>query len=509
MRSYKRIFAAVLVLCLMATVLAGCGKKDTTTTDGVKEVGFFYYSSTIPYNEEQPVWKYAEEKTGIKLKGVVSEAMSSESAAYSTMLAAGELPEIIASSALNLRDLATDGGLIALDELIEKHAPNLKAFFEEYPDARKYAGNGDGKIYFIPTSISGMKKAPSNVFFLRQDWLDKLGLETPKTIEEFHDVLLAFKTKDPNGNGKADEIPYFSRAKSIAPLVQLWGIQATHTVDRNGNYAYGPATEEYKNAIKELSKWYKEGLIDPEIFTRNSPREQLFGQNLGGATIDWIQSTTKFNDTLKDSVPGFNLRAILPPANVFGEVVSLEAQNEFNGRGWAISAHAKEEDLIDLIKYFDFWMSEEGCDLTSYGVEGDTYTKDADGNIVWSEKALAYENGVYDYLCSIGAITFIGTIRRPDVSTLTMNESGKEANEMYMGVLPEFQLPSLYFNEEESDAVAKYDTNVATVVKEYLQKWLFGKADIDATWDEYMSTMNNAGLQELIGAYTSAYERMR
>ena len=506
--NYKRIIALVLAVCCLCAVFTGC-KKETVSNGDVKEVEFFYYDAAAPYNAEAPVWKYAEGKTGLKLKSVVSDAISSESAAYSTMLAAGELPEIIATSALNLRDLAADGGLIALDDLIEEHAPNLKVFFEQYPEARKYAGNGDGKIYFIPTSISGMEKAPSNVFFIRQDWLDKLGLKTPTTIQEYHDVLLAFKTQDPNGNGKADEIPYFARAKSVATLVELFGIQSTHTVDRNGNYAYGPAREEYKTAMKELAKWYKEGLIDPEIFTRNSPREQLFGQNLAGATIDWIQSTTAFNDTLKDAVPGFNLVAMIPPKNVYGEAKTLSAQSEFNGRGWGISAHAKKEDLIDLIKYFDFWMSEEGRDLTSYGVEGDTYTKDKDGNIVWSEKTLAHENGVYDYLCSIGAITFIGTVRRPDVATLTMNESGKAAQEMYMDVLPEHQLPSLNFTQEESDAIARTDVNIATVVKEYAQKWLFGKADVDATWDEYMKKMNSMGLQDLIGAYTSAYERMR
>ena len=90
-----------------------------------------------------------------------------------------------------------------------------------------------------------------------------------------------------------------------------------------------------------------------------------------------------------------------------------------------------------------------------------------------------------------------------------MNESGKAAQEMYMDVLPEHQLPSLNFTQEESDVISRCDVNIATVVKEYAQKWLFGKADVDATWDEYMKKMNSMGLQDLIGAYTSAYERMR
>ena len=79
---------------------------------------------------------------------------------------------------------------------------------------------------------------------------------------------------------------------------------------------------------------------------------------------------------------------MIPPKNVYGEAKTLSAQSEFNGRAWGISAHAKKEDLVDLIKYFDFWMSEEGRDLTSYGVEGDTYTKDKDETLFGAKKHL-------------------------------------------------------------------------------------------------------------------------
>ena len=153
----------------------------------------------------------------------------------------------------------------------------------------------DGHIYYIPGTLApiGSGNVPSEAFFIRQDWLDKLGLKVPATVDEYYEVLKAFKTQDPNGNGQADEIPYFDRAGTINDLYQLFAAHADYYINDQGQYVNGRTEDAYKNAVKELAKWYREGLIDPEIFTRGQQaREQLLSSNIGGATHDWISSTT-------------------------------------------------------------------------------------------------------------------------------------------------------------------------------------------------------------------------
>lgn len=507
----KRIIAALLVIVL-AIAFTGCGNEKNVSDGSVKEYEIFMFQPSLTFDPDTSVWNYVTEKTGVRLKSVVSDATTSETTAYSTMLATGDLPEIIATKVVDLRALVNDGGLIPLDDLIEKHAPNLKAFFEENPEVRKYSGIGDGKIYFIPNLTEGKGNLISETYFIRQDWLDKLGLKTPTTIQEYHDVLLAFKTQDPNGNGKADEIPYFCSIRNLNGLVQLFGTTTWHHADyKTGDYRFGPATEEYRNAMRELSKWFKEGLIDNEIFTRKSAREQLFGQNLGGSTHDYIVNTVKYNDILKESVPGFNLVGFLPPENANGDVVSFGALSKLNGRGWGISSTTDEKDLETLIKYFDFWMSEEGSDLISYGVEGVTYTRDENGEIVWSDEAYAHQGGITGYLFENGTGHYIGAQRRSDLDRALCSENGKAVYDLYYGsgVLTPHVLPALDFNEEEAAAISKYGTNVSTILDEYTQKWILGKADVDATWDEYINKLNNQGLQEYTGAYKSAYARVR
>jgi putative aldouronate transport system substrate-binding protein len=87
------------------------------------------------------------------------------------MMVAGKLPDIIHNTRGKLSNLADDGGLIPLEDLIEKHAPNIKKFFEDCPEAKTLATAKDGHIYFIPGSLSGIEDEalPSKGFFIRTD----------------------------------------------------------------------------------------------------------------------------------------------------------------------------------------------------------------------------------------------------------------------------------------------------------------------------------------------------
>ena len=100
---------------------------------------------------------------------------------------------------------------------------------------------------------------------------------------------------------------------------------------------HGKTEEAYKNAMRELLKWYKEGLIDQEIYSRGSEsREWLLGENLGGSTHDWFMSTGTYN-RYADTIEGFEWVAIAPPADVNGVVKETFARQELRETGWAIS----------------------------------------------------------------------------------------------------------------------------------------------------------------------------
>lgn len=148
----------------------------------------------------------------------------------------------------------------------------------------------DGHIYTIadtPKYVNDMVVA--NALFIRQDWLDTLGLEQPETIEDWYEVLTAFKNEDPNGNGIQDEIPlsgidlasglfsYLLSAYDLPAGVGPWWY------DENGEVFCVYTTEEYKNFVTEMNRWYAEGLIDMELTRDEANFQALCATNTVGA----------------------------------------------------------------------------------------------------------------------------------------------------------------------------------------------------------------------------------
>ena len=499
-------------IVLLTVVLAGGSLSGCTSTadekDTVKDLTAYMVFNYVPYSPELPIWKTAEERTGIRLNNTVADAITDERSAFGTMLISRRLPDIILSTTWNLSSMAIDGDLIALDPYIDTYAPNLKAFFESCDLGKEIATLENGHTYFVPGTTTDLDKPdmPSTGFFIRQDWLDKLELQIPTTIEELHDVLYAFKTRDPNGNGLADEIPYFCREKNLIGLLNLFCTRADYLKTSDGEIAFGPTQENYKTAMKVLAQWYAEGLIDPEIYTRSNAREQLLGQNLGGCTSDWFSSTGAFNNSYAGSVPGLQLLPILPPENIEGEVTWPDTRDTLHNKGWGISRDCSEEDIIDAVKYLDFWMSPEGCDLMAYGVEGLSYTKSESGEIIWSEEAASYPDGIPNYRRSIG-FTETGTVGSIEAEKAGMNDVALQGFEMYEKIVDSKMLSDLVFTEEEQKVKTQYSTKISNYVYEQQQRWVLGQGDVEEEWEEYLDTLDSMGLQELNRVHQSAYER--
>jgi len=503
----KKILALVLSMLFLFT---GCAaeKKTASNEDGTTLTMFMHFFGYCVYDEDWPIFQKASEITGINIKGTASENVSDSGTAWTTMLTSNVLPDIIHSTEGNLHSLAEMGGLIPLDDYIDDY-PNIKKFFEECPEALTQATANDGHIYFIPGSLSGIENnaVTSKGWFIRTDWLEKLGLEKPTTVDELYTVLKAFKTQDPNGNGKADEIPLFGRQEVVHDLFQLFGAYFTWHEDENGNLVHGKTEESYKNAVREIAKWYKEGLIDAEAYTRGGQaREQLLSANLGGVTHDWFSSTGKFADTYEDSVPGFKWEWMLPPADSNGVVKEVRSRSLLHGLGWGISKDNKQ--IKKTMEYFDFWMSPEGRELNAYGIEGVHHTV-VDGKKVYTDEVLNAEGGVPTYMRNQGQVE-IGTVGSIDGELSGMNEMSKEGFLAYEAggfVLPEFVTPA--FTEEEQDIISDIYTDIKTYIDESEQKWILGISDVDKDWDTYIKTLDKLGIKKLTKVFNDAYARQQ
>ena len=504
----KKRLALVMAMIMAVMSLSACGKKETAKIGDELELTIFmhFYGSSV-FDDDWPVFKKAAELTGVKLHGTASKMQTDSAPAYSNMLVEEPLPDIIHYFGADLKQLGVEGGLIPLEDLIEKYAPNIQKFFEDCPQAKRAATASDGHVYYIPGSLAGIDigALPSQGWFIRQDWLDKLGLETPTTVDELYEVLKAFKTQDPNGNGIDDEIPLFRRDGSIGFLYTLFAInKGWYEVD--GETHYGAVEEAYKNAVANIAKWYKEGIIDKEIFTRGGQaREQLLSGNLGGCTHDWFSSTGAYNDAYKDSVPGIDLEPFAPPADINGNVVEDHSRMVLHELGWGISKDNKHPE--ETMKYFDFWMSKEGQDLRSFGVEGVHYNV-VDGKKQFTDEVLNAPEGAVAYLKSQGAKLEIGTIGSIESELLGMNEIAQKGFEMYAdGGYVRQQYVKPQFTDEEQNILNKYMNNIETYVNEMEQKWILGVQDVETDWDTYVATLHKMHIDDVIKVYNEAHKR--
>lgn len=531
----RRLMAAAMAAVMLTGTLAGCSAKSETggteaakgeagtsqaqteeTLEGSlvskepKEFTVFLNFNNMPFDSNWQVWQEAAKRTNISLKGTISLSNSNEEEAFNLMMSSGNLADIIGYvDASSLEKLGRDGGMIPLNDLIKEHAPNIQKVLDEDARFRQTAYSLDGNIYQIPKN---QELKAAEFWWIRQDWLDKLNLKAPTTVDELHDVLYAFRNEDPNGNGLKDEIPLFDRAgwKQPDEYLYLWDT-SLEFYPRDGKMKYEPLEENFKTGVSNMIKWYQEGLIDPEIFTRGaSSRDTLLGGDLGGCTHDWV-STANYNSTLQETIPGFQMVAIAPPADQNGVV--KERVSRYPGVGWGISSQCK--DPVTVIKFMDYFFTEEGSDLMNWGIEGDTFTRDADGSKHFTDTVLQSELTPIGYLRSIGAQYRIGMCQDGDYEYATMKEDGIEANKLYNGhdewfddSLPPY-LDGKMALKYTSDDETEYKNIMASIkpyVDEKFQSWILGVNDFDSEYDTFIKELKARGIDRALEINQKAYD---
>lgn len=501
MKKFKMLSALILA----AALLCGCQSTEETVMEASDTVGkisdkpitlSIYQIDMDAFDSDWPVFKQAQAWTNIELKGVLAKSTTDADQSFNMMMASGDVADIVVNWKENFNKYGMQKAFIPLQDLIDQYAPNIKKYLEENPEAKRFITARDGNIYYIPYVTDGKVQM---TWFIRQDWLDKLGLEQPKTVEEYYNVLKAFSELDPNGNGKADEIPYFNRnvganfEQSVTPLLMLWKAHSEIYINDAGEVCYGPLEPEFKEAMKNIAQWYKEGLLDEEIYTRSNARDVLLENNTGGSTHDWCGSTAALNNVYKDKIPGFNFVVMAPPGGV-----EYSARQQVGRNGWGIAA--SNEHPVETIKYFDFWFSPEGIRLANFGIEGEDYTM-VDGKAVFTDSVLNGEKDVPTHLREKGAQRTIGTCQLYEEYELQwLDPIAREGAQMYLdnGYIKDMTFVGLPVSDDDQKAASAYYADLNTYVREQMQKWVLGSEDVDATYDSFISGLKQMKVDDYL-----------
>lgn len=302
-RKQKRIkVCSILMALCLAGMTAACGLAgggepggEKETDKGQEEAVIHVLVTTHAWTkdiEDIPSFQELSEKTGVKV--VWEQVRSGWEEKKNAILSSGDVPDVFLGGAITDADISAYPELfLPLNDYVEEQAPNVMRMFEEKPDTRMLAVFTDGNIYGLP-SVKFHRPDSTSMMMINQDWLDALGLETPRTLEEFRDVLRAFRDGDPNGNGKADEIPFdFSNNRGLFTAMNLIGAYGKCAEDFSGEWfgmAQGeilflPVTEEYYQLTGYLHSLFEEGLINPEVFSQDYSQFQQKSKNPAAMTV--------------------------------------------------------------------------------------------------------------------------------------------------------------------------------------------------------------------------------
>jgi putative aldouronate transport system substrate-binding protein len=342
-----------------------------------------------------------------------------------------------------------------------------------------------------------------------QKWLDQLGMEQPKTLDEFVTMLKAFRDTDMNGDGDTkDQIPMSVISNANAKNLELMfgpafglNLQDGFNVDDQGKVHYSYAdSENYKAYLTFLNGLYKEGLLEMEYtsLTRDQITER-FAQNKTGVTFDY---SWQMSQLYSKQFPDYDgTKGIV----VGGAPLSGPSQGAYLGLNpvkgiFGVTTASKNQDLA--LKFLDLAMGKECQDLYSWGIEGESYSANADGTKAFTDKALTDNNWLQQLGINPPCLPYQNSIEATNV-LLPQWHVDVDAKLATMTKAP---WPQIYATQEESTVLSQYLVDIQTYVDQMEVAFVSGNTSLD-DFDSYISTLDTMHLSDILKIKQDQYDR--
>lgn len=540
---WKRTAAMALAVAMAATTVTGCGsgKSSAKLNDGsfkevdastlefpLKEKATLTGTISYPANTEsepnkRTIFKRLQEKTNVEIDWTAIQADQWSDKISLEMANTKNMTDFIFSAGFSDNDLlkyAKQGVIIPLEEYIDAYMPNLQAVFEKYPEYRTMCTDTEGHIWALPwiEQLGNEKTAIQtigNMSFINKKWLDFLNLKVPTTVDEFEQVLIAFRDH-------ASEIQAeFGIDGSIIPMSCIVndGDQDPSLIINGFGEGYGDADKTrhiavtndkevicsatqdgYKEGIEWLHKLYEEGLIDTESFTQEWSTYVAKGKSgRYGVCFSWDVANI---DNLEDWVPlpalTADTRNITPQNGSFTSgfdrgrcVVTAVAENPALVCAWLDQMYDPfqspqnnwgtygEDDDFDI---FELSKNAEGGEMLKHAPLGDASPVEVrEAESVGGP--LAVLNDYYDVYvtCPDDAqyrLDWIKEYYTPDMNL-------------------DYVYPNVFMNQEDTKKLSDLQTDIEKLINANKSDWIMnGFTDDD--WNQYLSELDGYGLEEYL-----------
>ena len=544
-KNIKRIMSFSLAACMVLS-LAGCGGKsekkelnkgefqEVDTAElafPLKEKATLTGMTSCPANTEsnpnnRTIFKRLQEKTNVEIEWTAIQADQWADKIALNMANTKNLTDFVFTAGFGDSDLlkyAKQGVIIPLEKYIDAYMPNLSAVFEKYPEYKTMCTDTEGHIWALPwiEQLGSDKTAIQtldNMSFINKKWLDFLGLEIPETVDEFEQVLIAFRDHASELQAEfgieGDIIPMScilnDGGQDPAILINGFGEgygdpdPGRHIVVTDDLKVICSATQQgYKDGLQWMHHLYEEGLIDPEAFTHDWSTYVSKGKSgRYGVCFSWDVANI---DNLKDWVPLPVLTAdttnLTPDNGSFTSgfdrgrcVVTAVAENPALVCAWLDQMYDPfqspqnnwgtygEEDEFDI---FELGTNADGEEMLTHAPLGDASPVEVrEAEAVSGPLAVLDEYYDKYVTCPDDAqyrLDWIEEFYTPDMHT-------------------KYIYPNVFMSREDNEKLSNLQADIQKTINAKKSDWIMN-GFTDADWDEYIESLNKYGLEEYLSIF--------
>lgn len=444
-----------------------------------------------------------------------------------TLIATNSMPDILLVDQDDVQNYADSGVFLDLTTYLDKgDMPNLAKYIEQQPEINKL--KVDGKLYGFPfVDIPEYSKAGGQFSMIRTDILDELGLEKPTTFDELYAALKKMKEAYPKS------FPYAARAANGANGTgnllnavafqfgsgySTWSGSKVYFEPTTQRYEFGPNSPAFKEAVTWLNKLYSEKILDPDYITADS---QLWKQKLTSGQSFFYDDNNGFgvNFTIalqkdKPSAKFDMLPKLTAPNGTVRNPVFMIGQLT---QSWVVRADVKEPERV--VKFLDWFYSDEGTMLTNWGVEGEHYTIGPDGVPSFTDAfkdkytKTAETANTAMWLSDLGALSAQLGLVSDDRNEMSLNGDVNPWNDIILdGMADGTNYPYVLdppFNEEEREQLKQLRSQIDNYLEANMDKFIIKDGAIAAEWDSFVQALQDKGSDKLVKIFNDALARVK
>lgn len=550
-----------LILIMGLSTMTGCGKKgevdqetvksesgaanqsensstasEVTTEKEVITIALQTFSNITDY-ENNYLTQKLEEELGIDIQFHLLSADTNEAMTQLSLLfmSGEDIPDVICSGGLSQEAIlgyGDSGYFVPLNDYLKDQevTPNFQAIpvKEDQEKMLSSAASADGNIYGLPIFEPETWNLTPFRQYINEAWLTKLGLSMPTTTDELYNVLKAFATQDPNGNGESDEIPLYGIAAGtygenvIIPIMNSFiyypAATASGTVltiaDDQKTVIAPFVQDEFKAGLEYLNKLCTEGLMPASVFTDDKTQFMAILNNEGANIVGALSSgsLSRWNDY--DNNPNGQEFTMLPPLKGPQGIAYSPYLPYAPKQIWFVTTSCENPDLA--VQLGDLFYREDYSYTVRYGEEDVEWTRDpakiADSSFekailkdIWGENNNKFWRNINPRYVPID--DYNTWLPANSDFTAKSNIFRYELNPKYnYPAHPEVVLENIKYTEEEAQEQAEIVVNISSYVSENMAQFITGARPL-SDWDNYLEELENMGLATWVKNTQAAWDR--